>query len=197
VTLKKTSQPELPVKLFKTVSAWEAWLARNGALAKGLWLRIAKKGASLKSLSYDEALEVALCYGWIDGQKKALDEVSWVQRFSPRGARSIWSKINCAKAERLITEGRMQPTGLAAVEKAKENGQWERAYAGQRSAAPIEDFEAFLLKNVKAKAFYETLNAQNRYAIHFRIQGAKKPETRLRRIEKFIEMLERHEKLHP
>jgi uncharacterized protein YdeI (YjbR/CyaY-like superfamily) len=197
VTSKKTPQPELPVKLFKTASAWEAWLARNATHAKGLWLRIAKKGASLKSLGYDEAIEVALCYGWIDGQKKALDGVSWLQRFSPRTARSIWSKINCAKAERLVTEGRMQPTGLAAIEKAKENGQWERAYAGQRSAAPIEDFEALLLKNVKAKAFYETLNSQNRYAIHFRIHGAKKPETRLRRIEKFIEMLERHERLYP
>jgi uncharacterized protein YdeI (YjbR/CyaY-like superfamily) len=158
VTSTKTPQPELPVKLFKTARAWEAWLARNGTHSKGLWLRIAKSGASLKSLSYDEALEVALCYGWIDGQKKALDEVSWLQRFS-RTTRSIWSKINCAKAERLINEGRTQPTGLAAIEK----------------AAPIEDFEALLLENVKAKAFYETLNNQNRCAIHFRIQGAKSP----------------------
>jgi uncharacterized protein YdeI (YjbR/CyaY-like superfamily) len=197
VTSKKIAHAEPPVKLFKTATAWEAWLSRSGTKAKVLWLRIAKKGASLKSLSYDEALEVALCYGWIDGQKRALDEVSWLQRSSPRAARSIWSKINCAKAERLITEGRMQPRGLAAVEKAKENGQRERAYAGQRSEAPIEDFEALLLKNAKANSYYETLNNQNRYAIHFRIQGAKKPETRLRRIEKSIEMLERHEKLYP
>ena len=154
MTSKKTTQPELPVKRFKTVSAWEAWLADNGALAKGLWLQIAKKGATLKSLTYDEALEVALCHGWIDGQKKAFDEVSWLQRFSPRGARSIWSKINRAKAERLITEGRMQPSGLAAIEKAKANGQWERAYDGQRTAAPMEDFEALLMKNAKANAFY-------------------------------------------
>ncbi len=192
-----TPQPDLPLKLFRTVSAWDSWLGKNGTRAMGLWLRIAKQGTSLRSLTYEEALEVALCYGWIDGQKKALDSVSWQQRFSPRGRRSIWSKTNCAKAERLIAEGRMKPMGLAAIERAKENGQWERAYDGQRAAAPQEDFEAALAESPRAKAFYEALSSQNRYAIYFRIQGAKSSETRLKRIKKYIEMLERHERLHP
>jgi len=197
VTSKETSQAGLPVRLFKTVNAWDAWLSQHGTLAKGLWLQIAKRGASLKSVTYGDALETALCHGWIDGQKKALDEVSWLQRFSPRGARSIWSKVNRAKAERLIDEGRMQPSGLAAIEKAKANGEWGRAYDGQRTAAPTEEFETLLAERPRAKAFYQTLNSQNRYAIHFRIRGAKKAETRLKRIERFIDMLERGEKLHP
>jgi uncharacterized protein YdeI (YjbR/CyaY-like superfamily) len=195
--LKDPTQADLPVKLFRIVGAWETWLSKNASRSKGLWLEIAKKGSSLQSLSYDEALEVALCYGWIDGQKKAFDSKSWLQRFTPRGPRSIWSKINCGKVERLIEEGRMQPSGLAAVDQAKANGEWERAYGGQRTVEPAEEFIALLAKRPNAKAFYETLNAQNRYAIHFRIHSAKKPETRRKRVEKFIEMLERQEKLYP
>jgi uncharacterized protein YdeI (YjbR/CyaY-like superfamily) len=133
MTSKKPIQADLPVKLFTTASAWETWLSKNAARSKGLWLQIAKKGTTLRSLTYNEALEMALCYGWIDGQKKALDGESWLQRFTPRGPRSIWSKINCGKAERLIEEGRMQPAGLVAVEQAKANGEWERAYGGQRA----------------------------------------------------------------
>ena len=126
MALSRDPQPRLPGKLFKTAGAWEVWLARNGDLEKGLWLQIARKSAPLKSVTYDEALEVALCYGWIDGQNKALDEHSWLQRFSPRGTGSIWSKANRAKAERLLLEGRMQQSGLAAIDRAKRNGEWQR-----------------------------------------------------------------------
>jgi uncharacterized protein YdeI (YjbR/CyaY-like superfamily) len=148
-------------------------------------------------VSYQEALEVALCYGWIDGQKKSFDEESWLQKFTPRGPKSIWSKINRAKALELIEKGRMQAAGLAAIEKAKENGRWEAAYDSHRTAAPPGDFETALNNSHKAKSFCATLNSQNRFAILFRIQTAKKPETRQKRIDQFIRMLEKHEKLYP
>jgi uncharacterized protein YdeI (YjbR/CyaY-like superfamily) len=191
------SRSELPTKLFKNQSAWESWIVGNSTLSTGIWLRIAKKASGLESVSYPEALEVALCYGWIDGQKKPFDETSWCQRFGPRGPRSIWSKINRSKAEELIRQGRMQRSGLVAIEKAKENGQWENAYDSQKTAAPAKDFEKALKGSPKAKAFFKTLNRQNRYAILFRIHNVKKQETREKRIEKFIQMLERHEKLYP
>ena len=187
----------LPVQLFKDKNSWKAWLAGNHQISSGLWLRIAKKGARPKSLSYAEALEVALCYGWIDGQKKTYDESTWLQKFTPRGPRSIWSANNREKAGELIKKGLMQPPGLRAVEIAKENGQWEAAYASQSRISLPEDFQAELDKNVKAKAFFATLNSANRYAILFRLQTAKKPETHARRLRQFIEMLEKHEKLHP
>ena len=192
-----TSRSELPTVLFKNQGAWQSWLVRNSNLSRGIWLRIAKKSSGLKSVSYPEALEVALCYGWIDGQKKAFDETSWLQRFGPRGPRSIWSKINRSKAEELIRQERMQTSGLVAIEKAKENGQWEKAYDSQKTAVPAKDFEKALKGRPKAKAFYETLNSQNRYAILFRIHNVNKQETREKRIEKFIEMLENHGKLYP
>jgi uncharacterized protein YdeI (YjbR/CyaY-like superfamily) len=191
------SRSELPTKLFKNQSAWESWIVRNSTLSTGIWLRIAKKASGLESVSYPEALEVALCYGWIDGQKKPFDETSWCQRFGPRGPRSIWSKINRSKAEELIRQGRMQRSGLVAIEKAKENGQWENAYDSQKTAVPAKDFGKALKGSPKAKAFFKTLNSQNRYAILFRIHNVKKQETREKRIEKFIQMLERHEKLYP
>ncbi len=187
---------ELPI-LFKNQRAWKAWIAKHYDSSEGVWLRLSKNSAALKSLSYQEALEIALCFGWIDGQKRAYDEESWLQRFIPRGSRSIWSKINRSKAEKLIREGRMQQPGLAAIERAKQNGQWERAYDSQRTAAPAKDFEEILSRRPKAKAFFESLDSHNRYAVLFRIQNAKKLETRKRRIEKFVGMLERHEKLHP
>jgi len=187
---------ELPLT-FKSRRAWETWIAKHYDSSQGVWLRLAKGSATLKSLSYQEALEIALCYGWIDGQKRAYDEESWLQRFSPRGPRSIWSKINRSRADELVREGRMQQPGLAAIERAKQNGQWERAYDSQKTAAPAEDFEEILNRRPKAKAFFESLDSHNRYAILFRIDNAKKAETRQQRIEKFIEMLERHEKLHP
>ena len=144
-----------------------------------------------------DALEAALCHGWIDGQKQAHDSEAWLQKFTPRGARSIWSKINREKAEQLIASGRMMPAGLRAIENAKRNGRWENAYHSAKGSTIPEDFLVAMAKNRKAKTFFETLNSANRYAILFRIQTAKKAETRARRIEQFIRMLARHEKIHP
>ena len=188
---------DLPIKLFKNWKDWGAWLDKNHLNSTGLWLRIAKKTADIKSVSYAEALEVALCYGWIDGQKKTYDENTWLQKFTPRGPRSIWSAINREKATELIKKGLMNPAGLRAIERAKENGQWKSAYDSQSRIALPDDFQGELDKNAKAKAFFATLNSANRYAILFRLHTAKKPETRAKRLRQFIEMLEKHEKLHP
>jgi len=159
-------------------------------------LQIAKKGSGATSVSYAEALEVALCYGWIDGQKLPLDGRFWLQRFTPRRPKSVWSRINTRKVEALIAQGKMQPAGLKQVEAAKADGRWAAAYASQRSAAPPDDFLAELDKNPRAKAFFATLNSVNRYAIYYRIQSAKKPETRDARIAKFVAMLADHQTLH-
>ena len=193
----RNNSNELPVLLFASPDEWRAWLHANHAESSGAWLRHAKKASDLQSVSYAEALDVALCYGWIDGQKKTYDESSWLQKWTPRGAKSIWSKINREKAEALITSGQMQPAGMAAVEKAKQDGRWEAAYDSASNATVPDDFQAALDSNAEASAFFATLNRQNRYAILFRIQTAKKAETRARRIKQFIQMLERHEKLYP
>src|SRR6185437_9431053 len=158
--------PELPVRLFKDGAAWEAWLAKQHARSAGLWLRIA------------EALDVALCYGWIDGQKKTFDDSTWLQKFTPRGKRSIWSKINCEKVQRLVESGRMRSPGLEAVGRAKANGQWDSAYDSHRTAGVPDDLQRALDAHPKAKTFFATLNSANRYAILFRIQTAKRAETR-------------------
>jgi len=197
VNTARKSDKDLPVMLFKNQKAWEAWLVKHFDSSAGLWLRLAKKSAKLQSVSFQEALEVALCHGWIDSQAKSFDEESWLQKFTPRGPKSIWSKINRAKAIELIEQGRMRAAGLAAIERAKENGRWEAAYDSHRTAVPPSDFETALNKSPKAKAFFATLNSQNRYAILFRIQTAKKPATRQKRIDQFIRMLEKHEKLYP
>jgi uncharacterized protein YdeI (YjbR/CyaY-like superfamily) len=160
-------------------------------------MKIAKKSSATRTIGYSEALEAALAWGWIDGQKRGLDDEWWLQRFTPRGPRSIWSKINRDKALVLIEQGKMQPSGLAAVERAKANGQWERAYASQKNATVPDDLAAALDRNEKAKTFFATLDSPNRYAILHRIHIAKKPETRARRIAKFVEMLAKREKLHP
>jgi len=194
---KKRSDLDLPVKLFKNQEAWSAWLDKHGASSTGLWIRLAKKSADLHSLSYPEAVDVALCHGWIDGQKKSYDAESWLQKFTPRGPSSLWSKINRTKAIALIEQGRMRPAGLAAIERAKETGRWEAAYDSHRTAGPPPDLAAALDQNPKAKAFFDSLNSQNRYSILFRIQTAKKPETRQKRIAQFIEMLEHNKKLYP
>jgi len=191
------SPNDIPVMQFKRQKDWAAWLAKHHASSPGIWLQIAKTTSSLTSVSYAEALEIALCYGWIDAQKKSCDASSWLQKFTPRGANSLWSKINREKAEALIRGGQMQPAGLQAVAQAKHNGRWEAAYDSQSRASVPSDFQAELDKNAKAKAFFATLNSQNRYAILFRIQTAKKAETRARRIEQFIRMLAKQEKLHP
>jgi uncharacterized protein YdeI (YjbR/CyaY-like superfamily) len=192
-----TTKPDEANRLFKDAAKWEEWLARNHAKSPGLWLRIGKAKSDVKSVSYPDALDVALCYGWIDGQKKRWDDDTYVQKFTPRGPRSIWSKINREKVQRLIEAGRMQPAGLAAIDRAKANGQWDAAYDSLRTATVPEDLQKALNNRPKAKTFFSTLNSQNRYAILFRIQTAKKPETRAKRIEQFVAMLERRELLYP
>ncbi|HEV8579173.1 MAG TPA: YdeI/OmpD-associated family protein [Thermoanaerobaculia bacterium] len=188
---------ELPVMPFEDQQAWSAWLEKNHAKSPGLWLKLAKKGSETQTVSYNEALEEALRYGWIDGQKKGHDESFWLQKFTPRGPKSIWSKINREKAEALIRSGRMTPAGLAAVESAKRDGRWEAAYDSQRNITVPDDLQAQLDRRPQAKAFFATLNSANRYAVLWRVQTAKKAETRARRIEQLVGMLERGEKLHP
>jgi uncharacterized protein YdeI (YjbR/CyaY-like superfamily) len=188
---------DMPILLFKWPKDWAAWLDTHQGTSSGVWLQLAKKASDIQSVSYREALEVALCYGWIDGQKKSCDDVSWLQKFTPRGARSIWSKINRETALKLIKDGRMKPAGLEAVERAKQSGRWAAAYDSPGRAAVPDDFQAELNRNAHAKAFFATLNSANRYAILFRLQTAKKAETRAQRIRQFIEMLDRHEQLHP
>ncbi len=192
----KSTDNEIPTLLFPKQKDWADWLRKNHAKSSGVWLKLAKKSSGSQSVSYAEALEIALCYGWIDGQKKSYDESFWLQKFTPRGAKSIWSKINKGKAGELIRSGRMKPAGLNAVERAKQDGRWDAAYDSPSVSTVPPDFQARLNKSAKAKAFFATLNSANRYAILFRIQTAKKAETRARKIEQFIEMLERKEKLH-
>ena len=187
----------LPTLPFETQAAWQTWLDEHHATSKGLWLKIAKKGASVPSISYAEALEIALCYGWIDGQKASFDDQFWLQKFTPRGPKSIWSKINIEKATALIAAGRMQPAGLRHVEAAKADGRWEAAYDGQRAITVPDDFQRALDENPQAQAFFATLDSANRYAILFRIQTAKKAEVRESRIRTYIVMLATGQKLHP
>jgi uncharacterized protein YdeI (YjbR/CyaY-like superfamily) len=173
------------------------WLDEQHQATPGVWLRLAKKGAALHSVSYAEAIDVALCYGWIDGQAKRDDESSWLQKFTPRGPKSIWSKVNREKVERLIRNGHMQPAGLRAVERAKQDGRWDAAYDSPKNAMVPSDFQLALDSNPAANAFFVTLNSRNRFAILFRIQTAKKTETRAKRIQQFIDMLIKQEKLYP
>ncbi len=187
----------LPILPFDSQKTWEQWLDTNHQTSKGLWLKIAKKDTGIDTVTYAEALDSALCHGWIDGQKGSFDDIFWLQKFTPRGPRSKWSKINREKAEALIEAGRMKPAGLAAVEQARSDGRWEQAYDSQSRAAVPEDFQRELDRNPKAAAFFATLDSANRYAVLYRIHEAKKPETRARRIEKFIAMLNRGEKIHP
>lgn len=187
----------LPILLFETPQDWEAWLKAHHQEAAGIWLKLAKKDAGPASLTYAEALESALCYGWIDGQKAAFDTQYWLQKFTPRRPNSIWSQVNCAKATALIAAGRMHPAGLRQVERAQADGRWDQAYASQSRITIPADFQRELDKNPEAQAFFSTLDGANRYAILFRIQTAKRAETRAARIQKFIEMLVKQEKLHP
>jgi uncharacterized protein YdeI (YjbR/CyaY-like superfamily) len=184
------------IRLFTRQSAWEKWLEKNHRNSSGLWLRLSKKGSKGISASYKEALEVALCYGWIDGQKRPESEEAWLQRFVPRSARSIWSKINRDKAKALIASGRMKAAGHEAIKAARDNGTWKAAYDSPKGAQVPADFEAALEANPRAREFFEAIDRANRYAILFRIQRAKKPETRARKIQEFVAMLARHEKIH-
>jgi uncharacterized protein YdeI (YjbR/CyaY-like superfamily) len=178
-------------------AAWNRWLEQHHASAAGVWLRMAKKGSGVASVDYPQALEEALCHGWIDGQRKSDDATYFQQRFTPRTQRSMWSQINRDKVLKLIESGRMQAAGLAEVERAKADGRWDAAYEGAKAATVPPDLQAALDANAQAAKFFATLNAQNRYAVLFRTQGAKKPETRARRIEKFVEMLAKGEKPYP
>lgn len=166
-------------------------------MSPGVWLRLAKVASGIPSPTYAEALDAALCYGWIDSQKKSFDADTWLQRFTPRGPKSVWSKINREKVAALIDAGRMRSAGLAAVEAAKADGRWDAAYDSQRTASVPEDFQAALDASPAAHALFGTLNSVNRYAILWRIQTARKAETRARRIEQLVAMLARGEKLHP
>lgn len=192
----KTSDP-YPILSFETQERWESWLGGHGADSQGIWLKIAKKEAGISSVNYTEALESALCYGWIDGQKAALDGQNWLQKFTPRGRKSGWSKINREKAEALIAAGRMQAMGLRQVELAKADGRWDAAYESQRTIGVPEDLQLELDHHPAAQAFFATLDSANRYAVLYRVTTAKKPETRAARIMKLVEMLEQNKKIHP
>jgi uncharacterized protein YdeI (YjbR/CyaY-like superfamily) len=194
---KLQPKADLPVLSFATPAKLAAWIKSQPEQSPGLWLRLGKKASALKTLSYQEALDVALAWGWIDGQLKTHDQDSWLRKFMPRGARSIWSKINRDKALALIASGQMQPAGLAQVERAKQDGRWQAAYDSPSNAKAPADFSAALSKSKRASAFFQTLESRNRYALLFRIQAAKKPETRARKIKEFVAMLEREEKIHP
>jgi uncharacterized protein YdeI (YjbR/CyaY-like superfamily) len=186
----------LPIIRFAGPAELEAWLEQNGAGSGGVWLKIAKKGAAEPSITYAEALELALCFGWIDSQKRGLDEEHFLQRFTPRRPRGRWSKINREKAEALLEAGAVRPAGLVEVEAAKADGRWEAAYEGARTAKVPEDLQRELDANPRAAGFFAELDGANRYAILYRLDEAKKPETRERRLRKFVAMLERGEKVH-
>jgi uncharacterized protein YdeI (YjbR/CyaY-like superfamily) len=187
----------LPVVELGSAEAFDAWLAERHSSAPGVWLKIAKKGAPAPTVTYAAAVEVALTYGWIDGQKGRLDDDYWLQRFTARKPSSPWSAINRDKAAALMEAGRMKPAGMREVERAQADGRWERAYAGQRKATVPDDLARELERDAAARAFFESLDSANRYAIVWRIEQAKRPETRARRIEKFVAMLRAGEKLHP
>jgi len=186
---------ELPIKPFKTAEAFEKWLMANVETA-GIWLKIAKKDSGIASVTYAEALEVALCHGWIDGQKKGFDDEYFLQRFTPRRPRSLWSKINIAHVERLTSAGRMQARGLREVESARADGRWDAAYQSSSAMEVPDELAAALKKSRKAQEFFDALDRTNRYAFCWRVHTAKKPETRVARAARFVEMLARGEKIH-
>jgi len=195
-SVAKRKATEIPIVSFTDPGAWSAWLVAHHGSSRGVWLKIAKKASATASVTYGEALEVALAWGWIDGQKGKLDDKWWLQKFTPRGPKSMWSKINRDKALALTAAGKMMPSGLAEVERAMTDGRWERAYASQSKASVPEDLEKALAKNPRAQAFFATLGAHNRYAVLWRVHTAKKAETRARRIAQFVEMLAKGETLH-
>jgi uncharacterized protein YdeI (YjbR/CyaY-like superfamily) len=185
-----------PTKTFETAEEWRQWLAKHHAVSSGLWIRIFKKGSGVRTVSYAEALDEALCFGWIDGQKNAYDATSWLQKFTPRRPKSIWSKRNRDHIARLVKEERMMAAGLAEVEAAQSDGRWDDAYDGPRTMDVPEDFLKELKADKNAYAFFKTLNRANIYAIAWRLQTAKKPETRARRMEALLAMMRQRKKLH-
>ncbi|PLQ00827.1 YdeI/OmpD-associated family protein [Cupriavidus pauculus] len=186
-----------PHLTFSSQREWDDWLAQNGSTSTGVWLRLAKKGAGQPTFTYEQALASALCHGWIDGRKQAESEKYWLQRFTRRSARSIWSKRNKDRAEALVAAGKMQPAGMREIEKARKDGRWQAAYASASNAVVPDDLQAALNANPAASACFATLNSRNRYAILFRLQNVKTPATRNRKIEEFIDMLNRGETFHP
>jgi len=191
------SKDTLPVRLFETRRDWEAWLEKNHAKADEIWVKFARKDSGVRCVARGDALGVALCYGWIDGQTAKVDETFWLQRFTPRRPRSKWSRINCRRVEELASQGLMKPAGLKEVEAAKRDGRWERAYESQLTITVPDDLQKALNRNPRAKKFFATLDSQNRYAILYRLQDARRPETRARRIEKFVAMLGEGKTIHP
>jgi uncharacterized protein YdeI (YjbR/CyaY-like superfamily) len=185
---------DLPIRSFKNAKDWQTWLEKNHTKPDGIWLKFYKKSSGIKSIYYPEALEVALCYGWIDAQAKGLDDKAYLQRFTPRRSKSVWSKVNTLKAERLIKEGRMKPAGLAAIKAAKADGRWEKAYHSSSTAETPKDFMDALGKNKKAKLFFESLSKVHKYAIYYRLNEAKRPETRAKRMKHFLDLMKRQEK---
>jgi uncharacterized protein YdeI (YjbR/CyaY-like superfamily) len=188
---------DLPIFEFASQREWEEWLETHHGTAKGLWLKMAKKGAGVDSVSYTDAVETALCYGWIDGQKAPQDQLFWLQRFTPRGPRSKWSRINRDKAMDLLRKDRLKPSGRVQVEQAQRDGRWEAAYEGQLRARVPDDLQTALDQHPLALAFFATLDSRNRYAILYRIQDAKRADTRTRRIKQYVTMLEERQTLHP
>jgi uncharacterized protein YdeI (YjbR/CyaY-like superfamily) len=191
------AEDDLQTLPFDSATEWERWLEDNHSASDGVWVKMGKKQAGVQSVRYPEVLECALCFGWIDGRREALDERHFLQRFTPRRSRSRWSRINRDTAERLISEGRMRAAGLAEVERARADGRWEAAYEGQRSIAVPEDLQRELDARPSARTFFAELSSQNRYAILYRLQDAKRPQTRARRLVKFVAMLEAQETIHP
>lgn len=189
--------PDLPTLAPANAQGWWDWLATQHAVSPGVWLKLDKKASGAVNLSYAEALDAALAWGWIDGQKRSLDELAWLQKFSPRRPRSIWSKINRDKVDALAAAGKMQPSGLAAVAAAKQDGRWDAAYDPPSRITVPDDLAAAIAAVPAAAAFFPTLDATNRYALLHRVHTAKRPETRARRIAEFVAMLARRDKLHP
>jgi uncharacterized protein YdeI (YjbR/CyaY-like superfamily) len=193
---KVAAPPEIPIVPFADQAAWNKWLDKHHADSPGIWIHFAKKGSGIPSVSYSEALDVALCYGWIDSQRKGYDEKTFIQKFTPRGARSMWSVINRDKAVALVESGKMMPAGISEMERARKDGRWDAAYASQSTMEVPPDLRAALDARPRAAKFFTTLTSQNRYAILFRIHNAKRAETRAKRIADFVAMLGRHETIH-
>jgi uncharacterized protein YdeI (YjbR/CyaY-like superfamily) len=193
----KKSSADLPIVSFERVKEWEAWLAKQHRTSRGVWIRMAKKATGVPSITHPEALDVALCYGWIDGTRKGESATTFLQKFGPRAKRSTWSKINREKVQALIDAGRMKPAGAAEIERAKQDGRWEAAYDSQKNMQMPPDLEAALAAKPRAKAEFAKLDSRNRFAILFRTHQAKKPETRAKRIADFVAMLSRGERIYP
>jgi uncharacterized protein YdeI (YjbR/CyaY-like superfamily) len=193
----KAKHDDYPMLFFSDKAAFEKWLDKNHAKSGGIWLKIARAGSGIKSLNYADAVDACLCFGWIDGTRKSLDEEYFVQKYTPRRSGSIWSVINQKKVQQFIAEGNMRPAGLAAIEAAKKNGQWDKAYESQKAISIPPDLQKALDAKPKAKKFFATLSSQNRYSILFRIANVKKEETKARKIKEFVAMLEKGQTIYP